>query len=41
MMVYKLSIQAEKRWRKLNNAHMLAHVIRGVSFADGVMEKAA
>lgn len=41
MMVYKLSIQAEKRWRKLNNSQMLAHLIRGVSFADGVMEKAA
>lgn len=41
MMVYKLSTQAEKRWRKLNNSQMLALVIRGVSFADGVMEKAA
>ena len=41
MMVYKLSTQAEKHWRKLNNSQMLALVIRGVSFADGVMEKAA
>ena len=41
MMVYKLSTQAEKHWRKLNNSQMLALVIRGVSFADSVMEKAA
>jgi putative transposase len=41
MMVYKLASQAEKRWRKLNNASMLAHVIRDVAFIDGVMEKAA
>ncbi|MFC2141860.1 transposase [Acidobacteriota bacterium] len=41
MMVFKLTTQAERRWRKLNNAQMLTHVIRDVSFVDGVMKKAA
>ena len=41
MMVFKLATQAERHWRKLNGAQLLAHVIRGVVFTDGVMEKAA
>jgi len=41
MMVFKLSIQAERCWRKLNGTKWLAHVIRGVVFKDGVLEKAA
>jgi len=41
MMVFKLAKQAERHWRKLNSALLLAHVIRGVVFIDGVMEKAA
>ena len=41
MMVFKLAKQAERHWRKLNGAQLLAHVIRGVVFTDGVMEKAA
>lgn len=41
MMVFKLAMQAERHWRKLNNAQLLAHVIRGVVFTDGVMDKAA
>jgi transposase-like protein len=40
-MVFKLARQAEGRWRKLNRSQLLAHVIRGVVFTDGVMEKAA
>jgi putative transposase len=40
-MVFKLAMQAERHWRKLNQAQLLAHVIRGVVFTDGVMEKAA
>jgi len=40
-MVFKLATQAERRWRKLNSVPMLSHVIRGVVFVDGVMEKAA
>jgi transposase-like protein len=41
MMVFKLAMQAERHWRKLNSAQLLAHVIRGVAFTDGVMKKAA
>jgi transposase-like protein len=41
MMVFKLAKQAERHWRKLNSAQLLAHVIRGVVFTDGVMENAA
>jgi len=41
MMVFKLAKQAERHWRKLNSAQLLVHVIRGVVFTDGVMEKAA
>jgi transposase-like protein len=41
MMVFKLTTQAEQRWRKLNSSQLLTHVIRGVSFIDGVMKKAA
>jgi len=41
MMIFKLAKQAESHWRKLNSASLLAHVIRGVIFTDGVMEKAA
>ena len=41
MMVFKLTTQAERRWRKLNSSQLLAHVIRGISFIDGVMKKAA
>jgi len=41
MMVFKLAMQAERHWRKLNSAQLLAHVIRGVVFTDGVMDKVA
>jgi transposase-like protein len=41
MMVFKLATQAQRHWRKLNGAQLLAHVIQGVIFTDGVMEKAA
>ena len=41
MMVFKLAIQAERHWRKLNRSQLLAHVIRGVKFIDGMMKKAA
>jgi len=41
MMVFKLAMQAERHWRKLNSAQLLAQVIRGVVFTDGVMDKAA
>jgi len=41
MMVFKPAKQAERHRRKLNSARLPAHVIRGVLFTDGVMEKAA
>jgi len=40
-MVYKLAEQAEKHWRRLNKHQLIAFVIRGVRFVDGVMAKAA
>ena len=41
MMVFKLAAQAERHWQKLNKAQLLAKVIQGVAFIDGVMKKAA
>ena len=41
MMVFKLATQAERHWRKLNATPLLSHVIRGVVFIDGVMDKVA
>ena len=40
-MVYKLTEQAEKRWRKLNKHEHLLLVAQGVQFVDGIMAKAA
>lgn len=42
-MVFKLTIEAEKKWRKLNGSEKIAKVIAGVQFIDGEMvaEKAA
>jgi len=40
-MVYKLSEQAEKHWRKLNRSELIILVIQGVEFIDGVINKAA
>ena len=37
-MVFKLSIEAEKRWRRLNGYQQLAKVIDGVKFTDGIEE---
>jgi len=41
MMVFKPAEQAERHWRKLNGFHLLAQVIQGVIFKDGVLAKAA
>jgi transposase-like protein len=41
MMVFKLATQAERHWRKLNSAELLANVVEGIKFIDGVMEKTA
>ena len=40
-MVLKLAQSAERRWRRLNGHELLEHVIRGVRFTDGVMDKVA
>lgn len=40
-MVFKLAREVERHWRKLNGSQILAEVIRGVKFVDGVMKKAA
>ncbi len=35
-MVFKLAREAEKSWRRLNGCELIAQVIRGARFADGV-----
>jgi len=40
-MVFRLTQCAERRWRTLNGATLLADVIRGVSFTDGEKKQAA
>ena len=40
-MVFKLAQSAAQHWRKLNKGELLADVIRGVRFVDGIKEIAA
>lgn len=40
-MVFKLGLEAEKKWRRLNGARLIAKVITGVRFKDGVVEEEA
>ena len=40
-MVFKLTMCAQKTWRVLNGSPLLADVIRGVQFVDGIKEQAA
>ena len=40
-MVFRLTQCAERRWRTLNGAKLLADVIRGVTFTDGEKKQAA
>ena len=35
-MVYKLGLEAQKTWRRLNGAEKLTKVIQGTRFADGI-----
>jgi putative transposase len=35
-MVYKLGLEAQKSWRRLNGANQMAKVITGARFVDGV-----
>ena len=39
-MVFKLAQSAERHWRRLNGSKLLAEVIRGVRFADGIKQEA-
>ena len=39
-MVFKLALEAEKRWRRLNGSALIAKVIDGVKFTDGETEEA-
>jgi len=40
-MVFKLAMEAEKRWRRLNGYQLIAKVIEGVKFVDGELKEAA
>ena len=40
-MVFKLGLEAEKRWRRLNGTQLIAKVIEGVKFVDGELEEIA
>lgn len=39
MMVFKLCVGAQKRWRRLNGSSYMADVIKGVRFVDGIREE--
>lgn len=40
-MMFKLGIECEKTWRRLNGRELIHQLIEGVRFIDGVAEKAA
>ncbi len=40
-MVFKLALEAQRRWRRLNGSQLIAKVIEGVKFVDGELEEAA
>ncbi|MBU0718475.1 MAG: IS256 family transposase, partial [Planctomycetes bacterium] len=40
-MVFKLMERASRKWRALNGSTLIADVIAGVQFADGVKKVAA
>ncbi len=40
-MVFKLGLEAEKRWRRLNGSQLIAKVVEGVRFVDGEIEEVA
>ncbi len=40
-MVFKLTMCAQRTWRALNGSPLLADVIRGVQFVDGIKQQAA
>ena len=40
-MVFKLMESASKGWRSLNGSPLLAEVVRGTTFTDGIREEPA
>ena len=40
-MVFKLALTAQEKWRALNGSQLIADVIRGINFVDGVRKEAA
>ena len=40
-MVFKLSQEAQKSWRRLNGRNMIPLVLRNVAFVDGILKQAA
>jgi putative transposase len=40
-MVFKLSMEAERHWRRLNGHQLISKVIEGVKFVDGELKQAA
>jgi putative transposase len=40
-MVFKLAVQAEKHWRRINGYQLITKVIEGAKFVDGELKKAA
>lgn len=40
-MVFKLSLSAQKRWRRLNRPERLGELIQGIKFVDGIKQEAA
>ncbi len=40
-MVFKLMESASKGWRSLNGSPLLAEVVKGIVFIDGIREKPA
>jgi len=40
-MIFKLAREAERRWRKLNASELIAKLIQGIVFEDGIEQLAA
>jgi transposase-like protein len=40
-MVFKLSMSAQKRWRRLNRPERLGELIQGITFVDGIKQEEA
>jgi putative transposase len=40
-MVFKLSMSAQKRWRRLNRTERLGELIQGIKFVDGIKKEDA